>query len=228
VTIEINDFLYKNENEGFIGIENDQCVNSVIDRIRKAATDADSFIEETDSIVKIGFIYGGKVSKGAPHEFIHSYRALYAMRKLTGSNNSTFTFTPNKDVASYWWGEAYYSTKFQRRVIMHLHAVDKLYASDCPDIINNIRHVKGTVTDKDGTPIANASVGIDRRDVTYTDSVGRFELWLPFQDAKIEVNKKNLQSSKNILPTDTAVIIRLKPLGLIKQIDPIDIKGRLR
>ena len=125
---------------------------------------------------------------------------------------SAFKFKPDADAPSYWWGESYYSTTSQRQLWMHLHSVDKLYATDCPELLSNRRHVKGTVTDEKGKPLAEANVGIGfvtPWDAVITDSQGHFDLWMPFRDATIRVNHLGYQPQQ-VQPTHTILTIRMK------------------
>lgn len=199
----------------WLGMEDDELFNAIRDELEKAAAKApSSLIERTDSIVKIAFIFGGKVKKGAPHESNISSKILYKMVK----GKSTFEFTPNEDVPSYWTAEIYYSTQFPRHMDVELRSVDKLYASDCPDILNiHYKRLTGVVQDEEGKPIDHAI--IDYRERPYfsqsdaTDSLGRFELMLPNHIDTIRAWRIGYDTQKiHVLPTDSVLTIRLKEI----------------
>ena len=131
---------------------------------------------------------------------------------------STFEFLPDEDAPSYWTAEIYYSTQFPRHMDVELCSVDKLYASDCPDILNiHYKRLTGVVQDEEGKPIDHAI--IDYRERPYfsngvpADSLGRFELMLPNHIDTIRVNWIGYQTQKiHVLPTDSVLTIRLKEI----------------
>lgn len=199
----------------WLGMEDDELFNAIRDELKKAAAKApSSLIERTDSIVKIAFIFGGKVKKGAPHESNIRNKILYKMVK----GKSTFEFLPDEDAPSYWTAEIYYSTQFPRHMDVELRSVDKLYASDCPDILNiHYKRLTGVVQNEEGKPINGAIVGY--RDRPYfshsvpADSLGRFELMLPNHIDTIRANWIGYQTQKiHVLPTDSVLTIRLKEI----------------
>ena len=211
VNIKVQDEIWE-ENGEWIGIENDKRFNAVISDIEQAATRAtSSLVESGDSIVKMAFIYGGKVTKGEPHESEISDKRLYEKVK-----ESTFEFTPDEDVSSYWSAEIYYSTHFPRHMDILLKSVDKLYATDCPDILNiHYKHLTGVVQDEEGNPLPHAIVS--NRDRPYfsqgvsTDSLGRFELMLPNRCDSIRVMRIGYNTKTiRVLPTDSILTIPMK------------------
>ena len=199
----------------WLGMEDDELFNAIRDELKKAAAKApSSLIERTDSIVKIAFIFGGKVKKGAPHESNIRNKILYKMVK----GKSTFEFLPDEDAPSYWTAEIYYSTQFPRHMDVELRSVDKLYASECPDILNiHYKRLTGVVQNEEGKPINSAIVGY--RDRPYfshsvsADSLGRFELMLPNRIDTIRASWIGCQTQKiHVLPTDSVLTIRLKEI----------------
>ena len=193
-----------------LGMEDDELFNAIRDELEKAAAEApSSLIERTDSIVKIAFIFGGKVKRGAPHELKLWTKATY---------ESTFEFTPDEDASSYWTAEIFYTTQFPRKLDVELRSVDKLYASDCPDILNiHYKRLTGVVQNEEGKPINGGIVGY--RDRPYfshsvsVDSLGRFELMLPNHIDTIRANWIGYQTQKiHVLPTDSVLTIRLKEI----------------
>lgn len=209
VKFHAQDQVWLND-EGWLGMEDDELFNAIRDELEKAAAEApSSLIERTDSIVKIAFIFGGKVKRGAPHESKLWTKATY---------ESTFEFTPDEDAQSYWTAEVYYSTYFPRHMDVELRSVDKLYASECPDILNiHYKRLTGVVQNEKGKPIAHATVGYrDRpyfRDGVTVDSLGRFELMLPNRIDTICASWIGYQTQKiHVLPTDSVLTIRLKKI----------------
>ena len=214
VYFEAQDEIWERDGE-WLGMENDELFNAIRDELKKAAAKApSSLIERTDSIVKIAFIFGGKVKKGAPHESNIRNKILYKMVK----GKSTFEFLPDEDAPSYWTAEIYYSTQFPRHMDVELRSVDKLYASECPDILNiHYKRLTGVVQDEEGKPIDHAI--IDYRDRPYfsqsdaTDSLGRFELMLPNHIDTIRAWRIGYDTQKiHVLPTDSVLTIRLKEI----------------
>ncbi len=198
-------------------LKDDPRFNQIVDDIRQAATCAESSaVTGGDSIVRLAFIFGGKVIEGQPNDLISGMqKQLYEKVK-----NSTLEFKPDADAPSWWSGEAYYSTTSQRQLWMHLHSVDKLYAADCPELLSNRRHVEGTVTDEKGEPLADASVYIGfvtPWDAVVTDSQGHFDLWIPFRDATIRVHRMGYKPHV-VHPTDSAFTIRMKDATNIKDV----------
>lgn len=213
VYFQAQDEIWERDGE-WLGMENDELFNAIRDELKKAAAKApSSLIERTDSIVKIAFIFGGKVKKGAPHESNIRNKILYKMVK-----ESTFEFTPDEDAQSYWTAEVYYSTQFPRHMDVQLRSVDKLYASECPDILTiHYKRLTGVVQNEKGKPIAHATVGY--RDRPYfshsvsADSLGRFELMLPNRIDTIRASWIGYQTQKiHVLPTDSVLTIRLKEI----------------
>lgn len=211
---QAQDEIWERDGE-WLGMENDELFNAIRDELKKAAAKApSSLIERTDSIVKIAFIFGGKVKKGAPHESDISNKILYKMVK----GISTFEFLPDEDAQSYWTAEVYYSTQFPRHMDVELRSVDKLYASECPDILNiHYKRLTGVVQDEEGKPIDHAI--IDYRERPYfsqsdaTDSLGRFELMLPNHIDTIRAWRIGYDTQKiHVLPTDSVLTIRLKEI----------------
>ena len=208
--------------EGTYIIKDDPFIKKLIRDFKKTAKRADSSAEKKDSLFRIGFIYGGRV-KDVPlhwfHYFSHGFGNLQKM--LQGSS---FDFVPDTDAPSYWWGEVYYSTKMpsQREgILIFLHAVDKLYATDCPEILTNRRCITGIVEDENGAPLAGVEISPygGNHEGVKTDSTGRFELWLPYQDVKAFASKVGYKI-RGIEPTDSAVTIHMKELNLNLIITP--------
>jgi len=213
VYFQAKDEIWERDGE-WLGMENDELFNAIRDELKKAAAKApSSLIERTDSIVKIAFIFGGKVKKGAPHESHIRNKILYKMVK-----ESTFEFTPDEDAQSYWTAEVYYTTQFPRHMDVQLRSVDKLYASDCPDILNiHYKRLTGVVQNEKGKPLAHATVGYRDRpyfsDGVSADSLGRFELMLPNRIDTIRASWIGYQTQKiHVLPTDSVLTIRLKEI----------------
>ena len=195
-------------------------VDSVVNAIRQAARQADKSIERTDSLVRLAFIFGGEVKEGKPHLF-----RTFPMKEDGSSDmESRYYFTPDAKAESSWWAEAYFRPTHPSLLVMHLVSVDKLYASDCPAILENRRHMEGTVLDDEsGKPVADALVyiettmGISDAGGVRTDRKGRFDLWLPFENERVRVSRSGYKDSYWILPADTAITIRLIPSTSSKQ-----------
>lgn len=195
-------------------------VDSVVNAIRQAARQADKSIERTDSLVRLAFIFGGKVKESKPHSF-----KSYPMKE-NGSTEieSRYYFTPDTNAESSWWAEACFKTTHPRQLVMHLISVDKLYASDRPSILENRRHMEGTVLDDEtGNPVADALVysdktmGISDAGGGRTDKNGHFDLWLPFQNEVVRVSKSGYKDASWIQPADTALTVRLIPVSSPKE-----------
>ncbi|MBR4239810.1 MAG: DUF4419 domain-containing protein [Prevotella sp.] len=195
-------------------------VDSVVNAIRQAARQADKSIERTDSLVRLAFIFGGEVKEGKPHLF-----RTFPMKEDGSSDmESRYYFTPDAKAESSWWAEAYFRPTHPSLLVMHLVSVDKLYASDCPAILENRRHMEGTVLDyESGKPVADALVyiettmGISDAGGVRTDKKGRLDLWLPFENERVRVSRSGYKDSYWILPADTAITIRLIPSTSSKQ-----------
>ena len=187
--------------------------DSVVNAIRQAARQADKSIERTDSLVRLAFIFGGKVKVGKPHPF-----RTFPMRENGSSDiESRYYFTPDAKAESSWWAEAYFNTTHPRQLFMHLISVDKLYASDCPAILDNRRYIEGVVLDDETEkPIADALVYINHSMGTLdaggvrTDQKGHFDLWLLY-DQTLRARKAGYKDAYWIQPADTALTIRLIP-----------------
>ena len=206
-------------------LKDDPHFNQIVDDILQTATRAESSaVTSGDSIVRLAFIFGGKVIEGQQNDLLSGMqKKLYEQVK-----KSSFAFKPDEGAPSWWWGEAYYSTTSQRQLWMHLHSVDKLYATDCPELLSNRRHIEGTVTDEKGEPLAEASVGIGfvtPWDAVTTDSQGHFDLWMPFRDATIHVNHVGY-IPKQIQPADTILNFHMKDATKIKEVKVIPKKDR--
>ncbi|MBR2234532.1 MAG: hypothetical protein IJ892_05710 [Prevotella sp.] len=218
--IVISDPAWMDENGRIVTTENSPQLNHVISEIDQAASQADKLIERTDSFVRKAFIYGGTVAEGEPR-LLYSDIWRYAPRGLW---ESTFHFLPDSDAPSFWCGEVYGSTSGQRRVVMHLHSVDKLYVADCPEILNNRRRVAGTVLNEQDEPLADVIVSMvgsapaPETVQVRTDSMGHFELWLPFPDATIEVGHVGYLTTRLLHPADTTLTIRLKSATKLKEL----------
>ena len=134
---------------------------------------------------------------------------------------STFEFKPDGDAPSYWWAEVYYSTTPIRQLWMHLHSVDKLYATECPELLSNRRHVEGTVTDEKDVPLTGALVSISTHatpwDAVKTDSKGHFELWIPFRDATVRVSHVGYITQQTH-PADTSIIFRMRDATKLREV----------
>ncbi len=220
-------------------VKDDPQYDAVIRELRQAAGLADSHVEFNDSVVKLAMMSGGRVTAGEPHPFnTHMQSALsfsYLNKKYSSLDQSVFYFTPEADAPSYWWAEAYYSTRSRRSVAVHLHAVYKLYAADCPDLLANRRFVEGRVVNEQGQPLADARVsfgtlgsfGPERS--TQADAGGRFSFWMPFRDAPIWVHCWDYKIVK-VQPADSSMTIRMKAFSLIipelrRNINVEDYKG---
>lgn len=203
------------ENGEWLGMEDDERFNAVIKELDEAANGASSsLVEPGDSVVAMAFIYGGKVAKGALHESDVMWEKPFK-DKVKGS---IFEFTPDEDAPSYWTAEIYYSTQFPRYMVVYLNSVDKLYATECPDILNiRYKRLSGVVQNEEGKPVSGALVSY--RDRPYfsngvsADSLGRFELMLPNHIDTIRANWIGYQTQKiHVLPTDSVLTIRLKEI----------------
>ena len=208
-------------------VKDDPQCDAVISELRQAAGLADSHVELNDSVVKLAMMSGGRVTAGVPHPFntyMQSALTLYYLNKKYSSlDQSVFYFKPEADAPSYWWAEAYYSTQTLRNVAVHLHAVYKLYAADCPELLANRRLVEGWVVNEQGEPLADAHVSFGAfhssgpETSTTTDADGHFELWMPFRDAAIRVNHAGY-IPKQMQPTDTALVIRMKDATKLREV----------
>ena len=216
VVLTINDDAWWENGEIWI-LKDDPRFNLVVEDIKQMAKHADSSTMSGDSIVRLAFIFGGKVIEGQPNDLLSGMqKPLYQKVK-----ESTFEFKPDGDASSYWWGEAYYSTTSQRQLWMHLHSVDKLYAAECPELLSNRRHVEGTVTDEKGEPLTGALVSISTHatpwDAAKTDSKGHFELWIPFRDATVRVSHVGYITQQTH-PADTAIIFRMRDATKLREV----------
>ena len=223
VTLRGGDRAWFDKGRIWVVKDDPQC-DAVIRELRQAAGLADSHVEFNDSVVKLAMMSGGRVTAGEPHPFnIHMQSALsfsYLTKKYSSLDQSVFYFKPEADAPSYWWAEAYYSTRSRRTVAVHLHAVYKLYAADCPDLLANRRFVEGRVVNEQGQPLADARVsfgtlgsfGPERS--TQADADGRFSFWMPFRDAPIWVHCWDYKSVK-VQPADSSMTIRMKAFSLI-------------
>ena len=203
------------ENGEWLGMEDDERFNAVIKELDEAANEASSsLVEPSDSVVAMAFIYGGKVTKGAPHE--SSVKWVKPLKEKV--KESTFEFTPDEDAPSYWTAEIYYSTQFPRYMVVLLRSVDKLYASECPDILGiHYKRLTGVVEDEEGKPVSGALVSYRERpyfsDHAATDSLGRFELMLPNTSDTISVIRIGYEKQTiRVLPTDSVLTIRMKEI----------------
>lgn len=217
--IEVHDNAWYSEGK-IVSTKINPLVDSVLNEIDQAGNMARQHLVVKDSLVRTAFIYGGQVSEGDPHQPSHCLqRWSYNLRKL----KSPFYFMPDPDAPSFWWGEVYTSMTPQRRIIMHLHSVDKLYASDCPDLLGNRRMVEGTVLNEKDEPIVGATVtvgfvvGADTGG-TRTDSTGHFSLWLPFHDATMTVQETGYKTVRLMHPADTVLTIRMKDMLKLKDV----------
>ena len=186
--------------------------NDVVNDIRQAARQADKSIERTDSLVRLAFIFGGKVKEGKPHRL----NAFQETARNPIVKESRFYFTPDKKAASYWLAEVYFKTTGPRRLVMHLLTVDKLYASDCPAILENRCHVEGTVLDENGQPMPDALVDgnyIEPSDASgvRTDKNGHFDLWLPYHETRVRASKVGYLRGFSWPADNTPITIRLTP-----------------
>ena len=203
------------ENGEWLGMEDDERFNAVIKELDEAANGASSsLVEPGDSVVAMAFIYGGKVAKGALHESDVMWEKPFK-DKVKGS---IFEFTPDEDAPSYWTAEIYYSTQFPRYMVVYLNSVDKLYATECPDILNiRYKRLSGVVQNEEGKPVSGALVSYRDRpyfsDGVSADSLGRFELMLPNRIDTIRASWIGYQTQKiHVLPTDSVLTIRLKEI----------------
>lgn len=206
----------------------DSFIKNLIRDLKKTAKRADSSVEKNDSIGRIAFMYGGEAKKEPG--FWHDYYWRSAGSLWKSREEFMFTFIPDTDTPSYWWGEVYYSTKLpnqREEILIYLHAVDKLYATDCPEILNNRRRLSGIVEDENGLPMPGVEIspyGYINEGVK-TDSTGHFELWLPYQDVEAIASKVGYRRYR-IKPTDSAVTIRMKELNFNIIVTP-PIKGKI-
>ena len=220
-------------------VKDDPQCDAVISELRQAAGLADSHVELNDSVVKLAMMSGGRVTAGEPHPFnTHMQSALtlsYLNKKYSSLDQSVFFFKPEADAPSYWWAEAYYSTRSRRSVAVHLHAVYKLYAADCPDLLANRRFVEGRVVNEQGQPLADARVSFGGfrsfgpEESTQTDADGRFSFWMPFRDAPLWVHCPDYKTVW-VQPADSVMTIRMKAFSLIipelrRNINVEDYKG---
>jgi len=238
VTLRGGDRAWFDKGRIWVVKDDPQC-DAVIRELRQAAGLADSHVEFNDSVVKLAMMSGGRVTAGEPHPFnIHMQSALsfsYLTKKYSSLDQSVFYFTPEADAPSYWWAEAYYSTRSRRSVAVHLHAVYKLYAADCPDLLANRRFVEGRVVNEQGQPLADARVSFGTLgsfgpdESTQADADGRFSFWMPFRDAPIWVLCWDYKIVK-VQPADSSMTIRMKAFSLItpelrRNINVKDYKG---
>lgn len=205
------------ENGELWAVKDDPRFNLVVEDILQAAKHAESSTTSGDSIVRLAFIFGGKVIEGQQNDLLSGMqKQLYKKVK-----ESTFEFKTDGDAPSYWWAEVYYSTTPIRQLWMHLHSVDKLYAADCPELLSNRRHVEGTVTDEKGEPLTGALVSISTHatpwDAAKTDSKGHFELWIPFRDATVRVSHVGYITQQTH-PADTAIIFRMRDATKLREV----------
>ncbi len=220
VTLRSGDRSWYDEGRLWAVKDDPQC-DAVISELRQAAQLAESHVELNDSVVKLAMMSGGRVTVGELHPFNTYMQSALTLsyRKYSSLDQGVFYFTPEADAPSYWWAEAYYSTQARRSVAVHLHAVYKLYAADCPDLLANRRLVEGRVVNEQGEPLADARVsfgvfrnsGLDAS--ARADADGRFSLWMPFRDAPVWVQCWGYKSAK-VQPTDSVMTIRLKAVSL--------------
>ena len=200
----------------------DSFIKNLIRDLKKTAKRAESSVELRDSIGRIAFMYGGEVKKEPGFWYNYDWLPTGYLWKRRGE--PLFAFIPNTEAPSYWWGEVYYSTKMpsqREEILIFLHAVDKLYATDCPEILTNRRRISGIVEDENGAPMSGVKIspyGYMNEGVK-TDRTGRFELWLPYQDVKAFASKVGYKI-RGIEPTDSAVTIRMKEVNLNLIITP--------
>ena len=216
VVLTTNDDAWWENGEVCI-LKDDPHFNQIVDDILQTATRAESsVVTNDDSIVRLAFIFGGKVAEGQPNDLLSGMqKQLYAKVKT-----SSFAFKLDADAPSWWWGEACYSTASQRQLWMHLHSVDKLYTVNCPELLSNRRHVEGTVTNEKGEPLAEANVGIGfvtPWDAVTTDRNGHFDLWMPFRDSAIRMNHAGY-ITQQIQPTDTPLVIRMRDATKLREL----------
>ena len=187
--------------------------NDVVNAIRQAAAQADKSIERTDSLVRMAFIFGGKVKEGKPRRL----NAFQETKRNPIVKESRFYFTPNKKAASYWLAEVYYKTTGPRRLVMHLLSVDKIYTSDCPSILEKRFHVEGTVLDENGQPMPDAVVDGNIQEPSdaggvRTDKNGHFDLWLPYNETpQVRASKVGYLRGFSWPADNTPITIRLTP-----------------
>lgn len=220
-------------------VKDDPQCDAVISELRQVAGLADSHVELNDSVVKLAMMSGGRVTAGEPHPFntyMQSALALsYLNKKYSSLDQSVFYFTPEADAPSYWWAEAYYSTRSRRSVAVHLHAVYKLYVAACPDLLANRRFVEGRVVNEQGQPLADARVSFGAfhssgpETSARADADGRFSFWMPFRDAPVWVLCPGYKSVR-VQPADSSMTIRMKDASLIiptprRHINVEDYKG---
>ncbi len=238
VTLRGGDRAWFDKGRIWVVKDDPQC-DAVIRELRQAAGLADSHVEFNDSVVKLAMMSGGRVTAGEPHPLnTYMQSALsfsYLNKKYSSLDQSVFYFKPEADAPSYWWAEAYYSTRSRRSVAVHLHAVYKLYAADCPDLLANRRFVEGRVVNEQGQPLADARVSFGTlgsfgpEKSTQADADGRFSFWMPFRDAPIWVHCWDYKSVK-VQPADSSMTIRMKAFSLIipelrRNINVEDYKG---
>lgn len=95
---------------------------------------------------------------------------------------------PDSSASSFWWG---WVELKKDRFIVHLHAIDKLYASECPDIKKRSMPVDGYVySNYNGNiePAFTAMVkiaGTDERVIA--NSKGHFAMHLPHKNTHLQV-----------------------------------------
>ena len=238
VTLRGGDRAWFDKGRTWVVKDDPQC-DAVIRELRQAAGLADSHVELNDSVVKLAMMSGGRVTAGEPHPFnTHMQSALsfsYLTKKYSSLDQSVFYFTPEADAPSYWWAEAYYSTRSRRMVAVHLHAVYKLYAADCPDLLANRRFVEGRVVNEQGQPLADARVSFGAfhssgpETSARADADGRFSFWMPFRNAPVWVLCPGYKSVR-VQPADSSMTIRMKDASLIiptpmRHINVEDYKG---
>ena len=238
VTLRGGDRAWFDKGRTWVVKDDPQC-DAVIRELRQAAGLADSHVELNDSVVKLAMMSGGRVTAGEPHPFntyMQSALALsYLNKKYSSLDQSVFYFKPEADAPSYWWAEAYYSTRSRRSVAVHLHAVYKLYAADCPDLLANRRFVEGRVVNEQGQPLADARVSFGAfhssgpETSARADADGRFSFWMPFRNAPVWVLCPGYKSVR-VQPADSSMTIRMKDASLIiptpmRHINVEDYKG---
>ena len=199
--------------------ENSPQLDRLLSEIDRAASQADKHIQRRDSFVCQAFIFGGTVAEGEPRPVYLDIRRFFGPR---GIWNTTFHFLPNTDAPAFCCAEVYCNTSGPRRVVMHLHTVDKLYAADCPEILDNSRKVEGVVRNEHDEPLADAIVSVGRATApetvqVRTDSAGRFELCLPFTNASIQVSRIGYQTVRLSQPADTTLTVRMKDMTSLKE-----------
>ena len=238
VTLRGGDRAWFDKGRIWVVKDDPQC-DAVIRELRQAAGLADSHVELNDSVVKLAMMSGGRVTAGEPHPFnTHMQSAMtlsYLNKKYSSLDQSVFYFKPEADAPSYWWAEAYYSSRSRRSVAVHLHAVYKLYAADCPNLLANRRFVEGRVVNEQGQPLADARVSFGAfhssgpETSARADADGRFSFWMPFRDAPVWVLCPGYKSVR-VQPADSSMTIRMKAASLIiptprRHINVKDYKG---